>query len=69
MLRQIKVLVSKELMYTNDASPDAESKKKKKKGGRQEGKKLWGQNTQDKAVLFSNTSQKMFITTLLIRER
>ena len=44
MLRQIKVLVSKELMYTNDASPDAESKKKKKKGGREEGKKLWGQN-------------------------
>ena len=31
MLRQIKVLVSKELMYSNDASPDAESKEKKKK--------------------------------------
>lgn len=38
MLRQIKVLVSKELMYTNDASPDAESKKKKERGkvGREE---------------------------------
>ena len=34
MLRQIKVLVSKELMYTNDASPDAESKKKKKERGK-----------------------------------
>ena len=67
MLRQIKVLVSKELMYSNDASPDAESKEKKK--GRQEGKKLWGQNTQNKAVLFSNASQKMFTTTLLVRER
>ena len=37
MLRQIKVPVPKELIYSNDAAPDAESKKKKKrKVGREE---------------------------------
>ena len=42
MLRKIKVLVSKELMYTNDASPDAESKKKKRKGEGRKGRNCGG---------------------------